>query len=204
MDDMSMDLSIPDMNEKAQWYFYNKQIVSQGLRTFKQKWGDRALKDYWRFSHEISSLMSNDTIPTDTTDIYNEEEEFVADNDSITLEEVVEEEIEEMATDPTTREYYIQQIPDTDEEKEAANSALRDALFEAGVRFKDNAGEKELTISYLERIVNEHPEFERMAETYYQLFIAGSRWNEPEKTEHYRNMLIAGYPDSSKGWRFSS
>ncbi len=197
MDDMSMDLSIPDMNEKAQWYFYNKQIVSQGLRTFKQKWGDRALKDYWRFSHEISSLMSNDTIPTDTTDIYNEEEEFVADNDSITLEEVVEEEIEEMATDPTTREYYIQQIPDTDEEKEAANSALRDALFEAGVRFKDNAGEKELTISYLERIVNEHPEFERMAETYYQLFIAGSRWNEPEKAEHYRNLLIAGYPDSS-------
>ena len=197
LDDMSMDLSIPDMNEKAQWYFYNKQIVSQGLRTFKQKWGDRALKDYWRFSHEISSLMSNDTIPTDTTDIYNEEEEFVADNDSITLEEVVEEEIEEMATDPTTREYYIQQIPDTDEEKEAANSALRDALFEAGVRFKDNAGEKELTISYLERIVNEHPEFERMAETYYQLFIAGSRWNEPEKAEHYRNLLIAGYPDSS-------
>ena len=197
MDDMSMDLSIPDMNEKAQWYFYNKQIVSQGLRTFKQKWGDRALKDYWRFSHEISSLMSNDTIPTDTTDIYNEEEEFVADNDSITLEEVVEEEIEEMATDPTTREYYIQQIPDTDEEKEAANSALRDALFEAGVRFKENAGEKELTISYLERIVNEHPEFERMAETYYQLFIAGSRWNEPEKAEHYRNLLIAGYPDSS-------
>lgn len=197
-DDMSMDLTIPDMNEKAQWYFYNKQLVSQGLHTFKQKWGERTLKDYWRFSHEISSLMGNDTIPTDTTDIFSEEgEDIVTENDSLAIEEIVEEEEVEQATDPTTREYYILQIPDTDEEKDAAKSMLRDALFEAGVRFKENVGEKDLAISYLERIVNEHAEFERMAETYYHLFIAGSRWNEPEKAEHYKNLLIAGYPDSS-------
>jgi hypothetical protein len=36
-----------------------------------------------------------------------------------------------------------------------------------------------------------------MAETYYQLFIAGSRWNEPEKAEHYKTLLMASYPDSS-------
>jgi hypothetical protein len=36
-----------------------------------------------------------------------------------------------------------------------------------------------------------------MAEAYYQLFIASSRWNEPEKAEHYKNLLIENYPDSS-------
>jgi hypothetical protein len=36
-----------------------------------------------------------------------------------------------------------------------------------------------------------------MAETYYQLFIAGTRWNEPEKAEYYKNMLMTAYPDSS-------
>ena len=199
LDDMPMDITIPDNNEKAQWYFYNKQLVSQGLRTFKQKWGDRALKDYWRFSNEISSLMASDTMPEDSTEIETGDGEHdVAKNDSIAIENEEMEFIEESEPlDPTTREYYIQQIPDTDEKKAEAKIALRDALFEAGVRFKDNAGNKELAMSYLERIVNEHPEFERMAETYYQLFIAGSRWNEPKKAEHYRNLLIAGYPDSS-------
>ena len=198
LEDMSMNLTIPDNNEKAQWYFYNKQIVSQGLRTFKQKWGERTLKDYWRFSNEISSLMSNDTIPADSTDIYAEDEEgFLAENDSIAIEEGMEEEVNAVITDPTTREYYIQQIPDTEEKRAEAATALRNALFEAGIRFKDNVGDKELAISYLERIVNEHSDFERMAETYYQLFIAGSRWSEPEKAEYYKNMLITGYPDSS-------
>lgn len=197
LEDMSMDLNIPDNNEKAQWYFYNKQLVSQGLRTFKQKWGERTLKDYWRFSHEISSLMGGDTMPEDSVDIYAEENEEIIENDSIILDEEIEEEPEVLETDPTTREFYIQQIPDTEEKREAANIALRNALFEAGVKFKDNVGDKNLTISYLERIVNEFPEFERMAETYYQLFIAGSRWNEPEKAEYYKNLLIAGYPDSS-------
>jgi tetratricopeptide (TPR) repeat protein len=197
LEDMSMDLNIPDNNEKAQWYFYNKQLVSQGLRTFKQKWGERTLKDYWRFSHEISSLMSGDTMPEDSVDIYAEENEEIIESDSIILDEEIEEEPEVLETDPTTREFYIQQIPDTEEKREAANIALRNALFEAGVKFKDNVGDKNLTISYLERIVNEFPEFERMAETYYQLFIAGSRWNEPEKAEYYKNLLIAGYPDSS-------
>lgn len=197
LDDMSMDLTIPDNNEKAQWYFYNKQLVSQGLRTFKQKWGERALKDYWRFSNEISSLMGSDTTPEDSVDIYAEDENTIAENDSIALEEEIEEPVVTMETDPTTREFYLQQIPDSEEKKEASRAALRDALFEAGVRFKDNVGDKNLTISYLERIVNEHPEFERMAETYYQLFIAGSRWNEPTKAGYYKNLLTTAYPDSS-------
>ena len=198
-DDMSMDITLPDNTQKAQWYFYNRQLVSQGLNSFKQKWGDRELKDYWRFSHEISSLMGSDIMAEDSTDVDEENEDgMIAEGDSIASGNMEEETIEETEPlDPTTREYYIQQIPDTEEKKDAARTALRDALFEAGTRFKDNVEDKELAISYLERIVNEHPDFERMAETYYHLFIAGSRWDEAEKAEHYKNLLIAGYPDSS-------
>ena len=198
-EDMSMDITLPDNTQKAQWYFYNKQLVSQGLNAFKQKWGNRELKDYWRFSHEISSLMGSDIMAEDSINIEaGDEDGMVAEGDSIASENMEEEVIEETEPlDPTTREYYIQQIPDTEEKKNAAQTALRNALFEAGTRFKDRVEDKELAISYLERVVNEHPDFERMAETYYQLFIAGSRWNEPEKAEHYKNLLIAGYPDSS-------
>ncbi len=192
-------MTIDDPSDKQLWYFYNQQLVAQGVRSFKEKWGNRELKDYWRFSNTISSLMSEDLIMDSiATDSLAMDSTF-----SLPDSTVIANEIEagspgkELATDPTTKEYYTQQIPTTDEEKAAAHKALSDALFEAGVRFKDDVNDKRLTISYLERIVNEYPEHERLAETYYHLFLACSRWEEPEKAEHYKKLLIAYYPDST-------
>ena len=192
-------MTINNNSDKQLWYFYNPQIVSQGVRAFKEKWGDRELKDYWRFSHTISSLMSDelamDSTVTDSLAMEGMAElpdsTFTADSTSTETADTG------LSTDPTTREYYIQQIPQSDEEKAEVHKALRNALFEAGVGFKDHVSDKRLTLSYLERVVDEYPEFERLAETYYQLFLACSRWDEPEKAAYYKNLLIAGYPDST-------
>lgn len=192
-------MTIDNQSDKQLWYFYNPQLVSQGVRAFKQKWGDRELKDYWRFSNTISSLMSDEQVmDTTLTDSLALDSAFIS-SDSIAIAENVETVTEEesLSTDPTTREYYTQQIPRTEEEKAEAHKALSNALFESGVLFKDDVNDKRLTISYLERVANEYPEFERLAETYYQLFLACSRWEEPEKASYYKNMLIANYPDST-------
>ena len=191
-------MAIVNQNEEQMWYFYNPQTVSQGIRSFKQKWGNRQLKDYWRFSHEIASLMESvneerDSIAGDT--IMNDS--LMSDStlmmDSTNLEIVTD----SLPTDPTKREYYLERIPDTEEEKAIARKALREALFESGIQFKEKVNDKRLTLSYLEKIVNEHEDFERMAETYYHLFIACSRWDEAEKADHYKKLLIDNYPDSS-------
>ncbi len=193
-------MEIVNQNEKQQWYFYNPQMVSQGIRSFKQKWGDREIKDYWRFSHEISSLMISDTIPQDTT-LYSDSiglDSLATDSTLLVADMVQENSLNDsISNDPTTREYYIQQIPVTDEQKEAAHKALRNALFEAGIRFKDNVNDKGLTLKYLERVPEEYPGFERLADTYYHLFLACSRWDEPEKAELYKNLLVEHYPDSA-------
>ena len=155
------------------------------------------MKDYWRFSNTISSLMSDnleaDSMMVDSLGI----KDSLELTDSIAVDMEIEEATKELATDPTTREYYIQQIPVTDEQKEASHKALREALLEAGIRFKDDVNDKRLTISYLERVVNDYPEYERLAEAYYHLFLACSRWDEPEKAGLYKNLLIADYPDST-------
>lgn len=191
-------MTIIDQNEKQQWYFYNPQIVSQGIRTFKQKWGDRNLKDYWRFSNEISSLMMNDTIPSDSIDYDGLPTDSIA-TDSIAAGDLQEmaESADTLSTDPTTREFYLQRIPATDEQKSAAHEKLRNALYESGIRFKENVNDKELTLKYLERIPEEYPEFDRLADTYYQLFLACSRWDEPEKAAHYKRLLVENHPDST-------
>ena len=192
-------MTTDNQGDKQLWYFYNAQLVSQGIRSFKEKWGERELKDYWRFSNTISSLMDNgngmDSTMTDSVEVG--EEYAMSDSTMVDGNTETETANDSLSTDPTTREYYIQQIPTTDEEKAAAHKALSDALFEAGVRFKDDVSDKRLTLSYLERVVNEYPEFERLADTYYQLVLACSRWEESEKAEHYKSLLIAGYPDST-------
>ena len=195
---MAASMTIQGQNEKQKWYFYNPQLVSQGINTFKQKWGNRELKDYWRFSHEISSLMSNttpaDSLSMDSIDMETEvEENDMAMSDSTG----VATEAEALSTDPTTKEFYLQQIPDTEEEKQAAHAALSAALFEAGIRFKDEMNDKGLTLTNLERIVEEYPDHEKLAETYYQLFLACSRWDEPEKADMYKRLLTSQFPDSS-------
>ena len=195
------DMTIADQSEKQQWYFYNKKLVAQGVRSFKQQWGDRQLKDYWRFSHEISSLMSSDTIPSDTvmpdSAFLDADSALLAAGDSLLLGAEMPAEEESLSTDPTTREFYIQQIPVTDEQKEAAHKALRDALFEAGVRFKDKVNDKNLTIKYLEKVADDYPSYEKIADVYFNLFMACSRWGEPDKAAHYRNQLIELFPDSA-------
>ena len=192
------DMTPADPMEKQQWYFYNKKMVAQGIRSFKQEWGNRELKDFWRLSNGIVLPESNDTVPTDSvmSDSVAMDSTLLASGDSMLL---TDEELEEekLSADPTTREYYIQQIPRSDEEKEKAHTALREALYESGVRFKEKVNDKKMTIKNLERVVNDYPEFERMADTYFNLFMACSRWDEPEKAEHYKNLLMLHYPDSA-------
>ena len=195
------DMAVADPMEKQQWYFYNNKLVAQGVRTFKQQWGDRQLKDYWRFSHEISSLMNNDTIPSDSAVLEGNIEELdstlLAAGDSLLADAAEPLPEDSLSTDPTTREFYLQQIPVTDEQKKTAHAALCEALFESGVRFKDRVNDKKLTMKYLEKVAEGYPEYEKIADTYFNLFVASSRWNEPEKAEHYRQLLIEHFPDSA-------
>ena len=190
-------MDVSNSGDKSQWYFYNPQIVSQGIRTFKQKWGDRELKDYWRFSHEISSMMAVDTTQTEgesSDSIFTTDSTAV---DSTAVNVTGNEAADSLSKDPTTREYYIQQIPVTEEQKRAAHTALGKALFEAGKGFQNKVNDKVLAIAYLEQTANDHPDFEQKAELYYQLFLAYSRWGEIEKATHYKELMIAEFPDST-------
>ena len=195
------EMTVADQTGKQQWYFYNSKLVAQGVRAFKQQWGDRQLKDYWRFSHEISTLIGNDTIASDSvmsdSMALDPDSAFLAGGDSLLLdaEQAVAE--DSLSNDPTTREFYIRQIPVTDEQKAAAHKALREALFEAGVCFKDKVNDKGLTIKYLEKVADGYPDYERMSDVYFNLFVACSRWDEPEKAARYKRLLMEQFPDST-------
>lgn len=193
--------------DAGKWYFYNPAIVSRGIRTFASKWNNRELKDFWRLSNGVVLNAENDSTSNqagediNTTDSINGNANAIA-GDSIAGNTGYDEvEPDSLPTDPTTREYYLSRIPDTEEKREKAHIALRDALYEAGVVFKDKAGDKDLTLKYLERVANDYPDFEKMPDTYYHLFLASARWNDTEKADHYRELLLTQFPDNELATR---
>ena len=154
------------------------------------------MKDYWRLSQENIVNPQPDEQTSDST--------MLAGGDSIPSDSIAEEPtIEEeetpdtLSTDPTTREYWLQQIPYTDEAKSKMHSELSNALYDAALIFEEQLGDKNLAISHWERLVNEYPEYEKLAEAYYHLYLCTSRWEETDKAGMYKNLLITQFPDSS-------
>lgn len=200
---MAAGMNVPGINETGLWYFYNPGTVAQGIRSFSNTWGDRQLKDYWRLgsvnqaalpSASDSICEAGDSIASDTLSALT----LDADSLLVPMEDAIP---DTLSTDPTTREFWLQQIPQTEEQKIGMHTKLSDALFGASSVFEDKLGDKNLAISYWERLVNEYPDYERLAEAYYHLYLCCSRWDEPEKAAMYRSMLIAQFPDSSMAKR---
>lgn len=203
--DMNANINMagPSLNE-AKWYFYNPQSVSKGISAFRRTWGERKLKDFWRLSQENITVapmdsVANDSIAGDST--------LIAGSDSLatdsiggdTFAEEIQEEVAEdtIPADPTSREYWLRQIPATDESKAEMHTELSKALAAAALVFEEKLGDKNLAISHWERLVNEYPEYEKLSDAYYHLFLCTSRWDEAEKAEFYKGLLIAQFPDSA-------
>ena len=189
------------------WYFYNPTAVSRGIRTFAGEWENRELKDFWRLSNGVVFSNENDSIDSEGDEHEGGEEmatdSIAGDSDQRTAagtrrnrRRQKNEAGDSLSQDPTTREYYLAQIPNTEEKQQEAHEVLREALLGAGIVFKDKAGDKELAIKYLEKVATNYPEYEKLPDAYYHLFLACSRWNEPEKAAYYKELLIAGYPDN--------
>ncbi len=182
------------------WYFYNTQLVSQGYNSFVQKWGERPLRDYWRLSKTIIKSSQQDSIASDST--------VVADSLATTADSAKVAQKEKQATqqqataadslanDPTAREYYMKQIPRTAEQIAASQKTLVEALYQAGIIYKEQLNDKQHTIATFERIAKEFPKYEKIDEVYYYLYLSCSRWDEKEKAENYRKVLISDYPQS--------
>ena len=199
------DMAQTTPDTEGNWYFYNPPMVSKGIRSFARTWNSRELKDFWRLSNGVIMSNANDSIAENDEEPVDEAfTDSIAGNTTDSVAQTRQPQRgrnrkvakDTVPSDPTTREYYLAQIPTTDEKRQEAHTALQEALYNSGVVLKDKAGDKELTLKYLERVVNNYPEYDKMAEVYYHLFLACSRWDEPEKAEHYKNLLLTNYPDN--------
>ena len=189
---------------EMEWYFYNQQLITQGLSSFTQKWGQRPLRDYWRLSKSTIKSAQQESLSADSTGIQAGDSLAAATGDSITAAQNTAQAAadpqqaaaDSLANDPTAREYYMRQIPRTDAQVDAAKKTLVESLYQAGIIYKEQLNDKQQTLAAFERIVKEFPKYEKADEVYYYLYLSCSRWDEAEKAEEYRKKLIADYAGS--------
>lgn len=175
----------------ATWYFYNPVAVTQGKATFQKQWGKRENTDDWQRSNKtvVSDLGSPDM------DNLTDEQ-----RDSIMQAELKQDSLEQVAdsaqNDPHKREYYMAQIPFTEEQVAASNKILADALHHAGVIFKDRLDNLDLSEKHLVRVADNYKDYEQMDDVLYHLFLLYSRRGNTIRAEELVDSLKSGYPES--------
>ena len=177
------------------WYFYNQQAVSQGKQQFQRQWGKRQNVDNWQRSNQTVVNMQadiNETLQTDSALQSALSEAFDA-IDSIAADTLV---ADSAQNDPHKREYYLAQIPFTEEQLAESNNIIKEGLFNSGVIFKDKLDNLRLSEKQLLRLVNNYADYERNDETYYHLFLLYSRLGKTALADNCLSHLKADYPDS--------
>lgn len=182
-----------NMNQQTNglWYFYNATAVSQGKAAFQKMWGKRENVDNWQRVNKTVVKFGGNQEETELSE---------AQLDSIARQEAIEDSLAQIAdsaqNDPHKREYYLAQIPFTEDQIEASNKIIEDGLFNAGVIFKDKLNNLPLSEKQLKRLTSQYPDFEKMADAYYHMYLLYMRKGETDVAEGYVERLKKEYPES--------
>ena len=177
--------------QNAVWYFYNAMAVQQGKQAFEKLWGKRENSDNWqRVNKTVVGNLNGDA------DMELTEEQ----KDSIAKAELAQDSLEQLKdsaqNDPHKREYYLAQIPFTEDQVATSNLAIMDGLYNSGVIFKDKLDNLDLSKKQFTRLETQYPDFEQKADMYYHLFLLYSRLGQHDVAAGYVEKLKAEYPEN--------
>ena len=184
----SSQMSIEDDGgSEGGWYFYNTKVVERGMKDFIKQWGNRKLEDNWRRANK-TTLAIEDRSPAAVDEL-----EAL---DIDTLMDIIVDSLPPMETDPYKREYYLQQIPYTDEAKQESDKLITAALLEQGIIYKDRLTEYQFAEKSLLRITDNYPQAREADEALYNLYLMYSLWGRLDKADDCRNRMQMLYPES--------
>lgn len=158
------------------WYFYNPTTVAYGKVEFQQIWGQRKLEDDWRRSNKNSASQFD-------------MEELEALEAGIDSSEI-------RVENPMEREYYLQDVPLTEEAMAESHQQIRDALFDAGRIFRQDFENYERAIQQYEELLQRYDPNTYQLSSYFELWDLYQKVGDQQRSDYYKNLIVANYPDS--------
>lgn len=194
--DMAQTNTQQNMNQQGngQWYFYNPMAVSQGKQAFQKQWGKRENEDNWQRSNKtvVAGAQSENDMGN-LSELTEEQRDSL--EQAMAVQDSLENVVDSAQNDPHKREYYLAQIPFTEEQVEASNLLIMDGLYNSGVIFKDKLDNLRLAERQLRRLTDSFPTFEHMEDAYYHLWLLYQRKSKPDWADIYLQKLKADYPE---------
>ena len=179
------------------WYFYNPMTVNQGKAAFQKQWGKRENVDNWqRINQTVVNLAAGEQ-PADS--LAANAEGGMAATDGAPTDSTAADgaPADSAANDPHTREYYLAQIPFSEEQKAESDNIIKDGLFNSGVIFKDKLDNLKLSEKALTRLTSQYQDYEKNDEAWYHLFLLYSRLGNKAMADNCLERLKADFPNSN-------
>ncbi|MCB0446438.1 MAG: hypothetical protein KDD03_02810 [Gelidibacter sp.] len=155
---------------KQQFYFYNTTTVAYGKNEFLRIWGDRSLKDNWRWSDTRTN--SGNTKQANILFADAEESELL------------------------NPEFYISKIPTDQKAIDSIAKERNFAYYQLGVIYKEKFKEYQLAKNKLQTLLQNNPEERLVLPAKYNLYKIYQELNLNDESEIAKNDIITNYPDS--------
>lgn len=177
----------------SNWYFYNAQAVSKGKMDFKRIWGNRRLEDNWNRKNKQMMIISDEIVSNESDSAAIKSPEF-ADRGSDTQR------FGNNNTNNTPElnvNYYLSQIPKTDEQKTLALNQVRTSLYNEAVVFDEKIADYPMAVEtydeWLRRFGGENAD--KDADVYFSLYRVAEKMNDNALAVKYKDELVAKYPN---------
>lgn len=176
------------LNTDNSWYFYNQNVKTAGANEFRRKWGGRKLEDNWR-------RRNKNDFATISEDIQKEEEP-----DSITPNENIPITGEgQNINDPHNPQFYLKDIPVTDEQKKASHDIIQEGLYNMGLILKDKLEDYPAAEKPWLRLLAQYPDNIYRLDTYYNMYLMYMRMGNSAEAEKYRKLITTDFAESPLG-----
>jgi len=151
------------------FYFYNSTAVAFGKNDFKSRWGERKLKDNWRWSISKATIEDKDS----------QNKEIAINQDSI-----------------FSVDYYIGLIPKDKITIDSLNQKRNDAYFRLGSIYKDQFEEFQISNAKLFELLQSNPVENLIPTSKYFIYKNFLSLNNFTKAEEFKEDIILNYRDS--------
>ena len=169
------------------FYFYNPNLVDNGRNEFNRRWGRRTLEDDW--ARQAKSAVGFGDMPLITgQENLNDSIPDISQSGTAANAPVI---------DTNSPEFYLNQIPRTPEQIEQSNRMIADALYKAGIIYKDRLENNRLAVQTFEELARRFPYDERIADVSFYAFQILSQDGNKEQAAVFRQKLIDEFPESS-------
>jgi tetratricopeptide (TPR) repeat protein len=182
--------------QKGEWYFYNPQLIKQGKQEWLKRWGNRPLEDNWR--RQNKQVVINDDMSAASND---ENDSTLLGADSTAVRTKIE-------TDAHKPEYYLQQIPKTEEDYAVSDSLWRDAMVALYYIYRDKLEDDPQAQETLRRLEERFPSHASVAAIYEDERLRALRHDEAyiakmRKMLNEQDSLYAATYDAYKHGRYA-